>query len=59
MQGAYAEIYFTDLCWPEFHKEDFNRLLWIIRGVSVDMVLLESRLEDKRNQSNRDEEADH
>ena len=60
MQGAYAEIYFTDLCWPEFHKEDFlTGYPWIIRGVSVDMVLLESRLEDKRNQSSRDEKADH
>ena len=40
-------------------RKTFNTLSVTTRGVSVGMVLLESRLEDKRNQSNRDEEADN
>lgn len=32
MQGAYAEIYFTDLCWPEFHKEDFQHAIRNYQG---------------------------
>lgn len=32
LQGAYAEIYFTDLCWPEFHKEDFLKAIMDYQG---------------------------
>ena len=32
MQGAYAEIYFTNLCWPEFHKEDFQHAIRNYQG---------------------------
>ncbi len=26
-QGAYSELYFTDVLWPDFRKDDFNRAL--------------------------------
>ena len=32
MQGAYAEIYFTDLCWPEFHAVDFREAIQDYQG---------------------------
>ena len=32
MQGAYAEIYFTPLCWPEFLPEHFRKAIQNYQG---------------------------
>jgi len=32
LQGAYAEIYFTELCWPEFQKADFQNAIRDYQG---------------------------